>query len=138
MFLPSFEHITNREYVWMVGDPVPSVGLWVRYESDEEFEDSGEYPIYQNTRGKGMFNSTNIDINTSDVTEPTAAFWDALRQLQTPGEERIDVEDCEWYEREFVNSLIGVLQQEGDKPEEIGELFAQAQGESATNGGDEQ
>lgn len=128
MFIPALDAISNREYVWMIGDPVPSVGLWVRYGEDESEFPAGEYPIYQNTRGKAMFNSTNPGVNTSAVESPTAAFWDALRQLHDGTGDRIDVGDCEWYEREFVNSLLGVLTQDEEAyPEEIGELLAHAE-----------
>ncbi|WP_256394143.1 hypothetical protein [Natronoarchaeum rubrum] len=131
MYLPSLDGEPRRVYHFEVGDPVGTVGLWKRYASDEFDEFVAEYPIYQNTRGQGVWNSEDVDTRNTDETDPSAAFWRALKTITTaePGEP-IDVRECEWYERELINSLLSMreLEHAGEElPHEIGELLAYAE-----------
>lgn len=113
------------EYVWYVSDPVQVVGLWKR-------TPRYEFPLYQNTRGQAVFNAADADEGNADEYEPTDAFWQAIEQLTEPiGEgEPIDVRDCEWYEREFISEVMGLMaEHEGDDiPAEIGQLLASVDG----------
>ena len=111
------DELERIEYYWYVSDPIPAVGLWKR---------TGRYemPIYQNTRGVGVFNALSEDEGSDTDREPTDAFWDALEDVVTDAE--IDAEDCEWYEREFIYQLLDVAAESDpdDLPTEIGQLFA--------------
>lgn len=120
--IPALDVDEDVEYVWYVGDPVPTIGLWKRSRGSE-------VPIYQNTRGKGVFNGVSISDGDIDATDPTAAFWDALDELVTGEGDGIDVEGCEWYEIEFLNDVagIGINAETADIPAEVGQLFSIAQ-----------
>ena len=140
MFIPQFQAAMAREYVWQIGDPVPHTGLWVRYNEDELPDDGmrAEYPIYQNTRGMGVYNATDPETSNADAVEPTDAFWEALRSMHNGDMgEGIGVEDCEWYEVEFVHSVMSMMIEHDadDLPMEIGELFDHATRE--VRGGEE-
>ncbi|MFW5896322.1 MAG: hypothetical protein ACOCUA_02950 [archaeon] len=115
--IPLLEDLERVEYFWYVSDPVPAVGLWKR---------TGRYemPIYQNTRGMGVFNALSEDEGSETDREPTDAFWDALEDVVSEGE--IDAQGCEWYETEFIHTLLNVAAEcdEEDLPTEIGQLFA--------------
>jgi hypothetical protein len=117
-------------YVWYVGDPVATVGLW-RREGDTEF------PVYQQTRGKAVFNARHADESTIGTEEPTTAFFDALRALDNgeydpETDDGLNVAGCEWYEVEFLDALLGIAAQ-GDVPSSIEQLFVHAQ---VRDGGD--
>ena len=142
MFVPQFQAAMAREYVWQIGDPVPTTGLWVRYNEDELPDDGvrAEYPIYQNTRGMCVYNATDPETSNAGESEPTDAFWQALGAMHNGQmSEGIDVEDCEWYEVEFINSLVGMLVEHDadDLPMEIGELFDHATREVRGGGASE-
>lgn len=100
----------DDEYYWYIGDRIGSVSLWVRNAGTE-------FPIYQNTRGQGVWNSADPDTHNQDRHEPTQAFWDAVDQLSQPDVDEIDVEDCEWWERECIRSIIGMVDDENATPE---------------------
>jgi len=122
----------DGEYVWYVGDPLATVGLWWR-EGDTEF------PVYQQTRGQAMFNSRRADESAIGTEDPTPAFFDALRALEygeydPETDDGLDVEGCEWYEVEFLNSLLRVAAQ-GEMPTSIKRLSVHAQ--MRDGGGDE-
>jgi len=124
MSIPGLTDPADDEYIWYVGDPVATVGLW-RREGDTEF------PVYQQNRGVAMFNSRYADESTIGTEEPTTAFFDALRSLNNGGydpetDDGLDVEGCEWYEVEFLNELLRVAAEQ-EPPESIRRLFAHAQ-----------
>jgi len=131
MNIPELTDPADEEYVWYIGDPVATVGLW-RREGDTEF------PVYQQTRGEAVFNSRHADESSIGTKDPTAAFFDALRELNNgeydpETDDGLDVEGCEWYEIEFLNALLGVAGQ-GNLPASIGRLFVHAE---MRDGGDE-
>lgn len=117
--IPLLDDPEEVEYYWYVGDPVPTVGLYKR---------TGRYetPIYQNTRGKGVFVGAEVDVGNVDETEPTGAFWEALDKIVN-GDEGIEVSETEWYENEFLYELLAIAEDTDadDLPTEIGQLFAQ-------------
>jgi len=120
----------DGEYVWYVGDPLATVGLW-RREGDTEF------PVYQQTRGKAVFNARHADESTIGTEEPTTAFFDALRALDNgeydpETDDGLNVAGCEWYEVEFLDALLRIAAQ-GDVPSSIEQLFVHAQ---VRDGGD--
>jgi hypothetical protein len=122
----------DQEYVWYIGDPVATVGLWRR-------EDGTEFPVYQQTRGQAVFNSRHADESNIGTEEPTTAFFDALRSLNhgdydPETDDGLDVEGCEWYEVEFLNELLRIAAEQ-EPPESVGRLFAHAQVRGG--GGDE-
>jgi hypothetical protein len=110
------------EYVWYVGDPVPTVGLWKRTRGHE-------VPIYQNTRGEAVFNGLSVSDGDIDATEPTSAFWNALNELINSDAEKIDVGYSKWFEIEFINAVagIGIDKDDSENPIEVGQLFSIAQ-----------
>ena len=118
--IPLLDDPDEVDYYWYVGDPLPTVSLYKR---------TGRYemPIYENTRGQAVFHGADVDDGTSDEHEPTDAFWSALETFIDGRAERIDVEECEWYEREFLQSLVNVGAETDPErvPTEIGQLFAQ-------------
>jgi len=120
--IPALDVDEDVEYVWYLGDPVPTIGLWKRSRGSE-------VSIYQNTRGKGVFNGVSISAGDADATDPTVAFWDALNELVTGEGGGIDVEGCEWYEIEFLDDVvdIGINAETADIPAEVGRLFSIAQ-----------
>jgi len=97
-------------YIWHVGGRIGNVSLWARY-------DDLEYPIYGNTRGREIWNSASVGLTNQDVTEPTDAFYQAVLDLHNPGIIQIDVEDCTWYERECIQSLATMLENNDTIPE---------------------
>jgi len=109
----------DLEYVWYLGDEVRTVGLWRR-------EGEREHPIYQNTRGRAMWNSFETD-NYQGTTpiRPTEAFWDAAAALagatDHEPEDEIDISDCDWFEREFLQAFHHV-----ESPPETVELLRYA------------
>jgi len=117
--IPALDDLEKIEYYWYVGDPIPTVGLWKR---------TGRYemPIFQNTRGQGVFNGLDTDDGDIDGTEPTDAFWSALEDVVDQDGGGVDIEGCEWFEREFIHALLGVAAEtdEDDIPTEVGQLFA--------------
>ena len=124
MSFPELTDPADEGYVWYIGDPVTTVGLW-RREGDTEF------PVYQQTRGQAVFNTRHADESTIDTEDPTPAFFDALQELNNGAydpetDDGLDVEGCKWYEIEFLDSLLGVASQ-GDLPASIGRLFVHAE-----------
>ncbi len=127
--IPAFERLEHRKYVWYVNEPIGATSLWVRYEDRDEMQSefgTAEYPIYQNTRGLGTWNSTDVEYGTGAEEEPTDAFWEALAQFRTEAEE-IDLEDCEWYEAEAIKSLINNLNQTEEWSDEMIQLVDHAE-----------
>jgi len=124
MSIPELTDPTDEKYIWYVGDPVATVGLWRR-------EDGTEFPVYQQTRGQAVFNSRRVNESTIDTADPTPAFFDALRSLGSGDydpetDDGLDVEGCEWYEVEFLNELLRVSAEQ-EPPESIRRLLAHAQ-----------
>lgn len=111
--------VVEPEYVFYVGDRIGTVGLWER--RGPEFE----RPIVANTRGENVwFSSDPEQTNLGDGDprrKPTQAFWEALYQIHS-GADRIDIRDCEWYERQVIHSAINMLEQE-DVPRDLGLLL---------------
>lgn len=120
--IPALDDRDEIEYRWYVGDYVKTVGLWKR-------TPTYGFPIYQNTRGKAIFNAAEIERGNIESTEPTAAFFDVVAAIPDPDAGVIDTEGCEWYEREFVGELFEVAAScdDGDLPVEIGQLIDYAQ-----------
>lgn len=106
-------------YVWYINNPIRSVSLWRR-------SGGGEFPAYQNTRGRCIWNSPETGVTNAAVRTPTDAFWDAINQLLEEGVTEIDVEDCKWWERECIESLIGVVE-EDEGPRAVGLLLSHAE-----------
>lgn len=133
--IPELETATARTYVFYVGEPIGSVGLWKRYDDslDEDVPEAfaREYPIFQNTRGRGIWNSSDTETSNVGLKEPTDAFWRALQQLASEQQSLtggIDVDECEWYEVEAIQSVVDMtLSVDADDiPAEIGGLLAYA------------
>ena len=129
MNIPPLNIEQTRTYVFYIGEPIGTVGLWKRYQGDDGGE---EYPIYQNTRGRGIWNSCDTATTNQDCEHPTDAFWRVLEQL-TNGQRTLDggfdVEDCYWYEIETLESVMAMATQHDadDLPVEIGGLLAYAE-----------
>jgi hypothetical protein len=102
----------TTEYVFYVGENIGNISLWERSTSDWDHVDwQHERPIYANTRGQGVWYSSSPDeYHGTEPVEPTEAFWNALKQITDPEGGRIDVEDCEWYECEVVQSTIQMVE----------------------------
>jgi hypothetical protein len=87
------------EYRFYVGERVGNVSLWRR--TDE----TTEKPIVANTRGLTTWFSYDFDeYENTEPVNPTDAFWKALAKIDA-GKAEIQIADCEWYERELIQSL---------------------------------
>jgi len=118
MNIPALDNDEDIEYKWHVGEPVALVSLW-------KVTPTYEFPIYQQTRGYAVFNSSEHESGNIDSVDPTPAFWTALRDVIDEETSEVDVEDCEWYESEFIGELLNVAAlDEGGMLMEIGQLFA--------------
>jgi len=125
-----------REYHFYIGEPVGTVGLWQQYDDDygdgeTPLQYTQEYPIFQNTRGRGVWNSDSIDETTMDRREPSDDFWRALAVIAEQGPaSRLGFEG-EWYEAEVIQSIIDLAMSiDGEPlPSEIGGLLVYAEDE---------
>lgn len=87
------------QYRFYVGESVGNVSLWRRTDEDTE------KPIVANTRGLTTWFSYEFDeYANTEPEEPTQQFWDALAKIAA-GVREVEIADCEWYERELVQSL---------------------------------
>lgn len=102
------------KYVWYIGDPIPSTGLWVR-------KNGNEYPIYENTRGQQAWYSFEVgEFDNAQITELSDAFIEWLAHHHRvrnglvenesifPASTIVDDEpdaDPEWYEIELLNTI---------------------------------
>lgn len=127
--IPAVKAGLVKDYVFFIGDPIRTVSLWKRYGEPEDAvpeEYTAEYPIYANTRGQGVWNTEEPGETNQETVEPTDAFWNAVWDIRHNDSGSIDVEDCEWYEREVIQSLLHMLHDEATTVE-MGGLFAYAE-----------
>jgi hypothetical protein len=110
MFAPALHESEPKSFVWYVGERIGSVSLWARYAEME-------FPVYSNTRGQGTWNTAELEKTTQEAYHPSADFYKAVVELVGPGSDPVDVEDCRWWEREALNSLVAMLEQGDDIPE---------------------
>jgi len=108
-------------YLWAVSENIKATGLW-------KHGLGYEYPVYQNTRGKAVFNSAVPGSGTSEWVQPSNAFWEMMTAYAN-GADEIKVEEAEWYEVEFLEALDGVLRtsDQSEIPSEIGQLLSYAE-----------
>lgn len=120
--IPALDNDEELKYVFYVGENIGAVGLWKR---TPEYE----FPIFQNTRGQGVFMSPDVNFGNLNKVEPTDEFYDAVRQITDSDVMEIDVEDCEWYEREFVHAVVNMAAEKGRDgiPTEVGQLVTHAE-----------
>lgn len=135
MFIPALEANRRRRYVWYIGDKIQTASLWIQYAEKETGEKdlpdsyTMEFPIYANTRGKGIMFSADVDFGDPSQEEPTDAFWKALKQLGNDERDgSIEIAECEFYEQEFVQTVCDLWRQEKNTSE-ISTLISEARTE---------
>jgi hypothetical protein len=121
VYIPALEAMEARRYRFSVGDEIGHITFWIQYdETDGPVSDSytQEYPLWANTRGIGMFISSDPEFGEDDYIEPSEAFWKTLAAISEIEEgDSVSTEDCEWYEREFLSSMDNLWAQEKNSRE---------------------
>jgi hypothetical protein len=123
-----------REYHFYIGEQIGTVGLWKEYDDDYGDEETPhqftkEYPIFQNTRGRGIWNSNSSDETTMNRRDPTDEFWRGLAKIAAQGPKAQFDFDGEWYEAEVIQSIIDLsISLRGEAmPSEVGGLLVYAE-----------